>query len=357
MKHTPSNSPRIPKSKASNPGLKERNLSKRSLARVFTALMCLGPLLGLACGLVQAQSYPAKAIKIVVPFPPGGTTDVVARLLAQRMSESMGQPITVENRGGAGGSIGADAVAKSAPDGYTLLMHNITFPLASLSLALAGRSPYNIDTDFAAISNVVNVPLIFTAHPSVPAKDLREFVALLANNRNLQYNYGSTGPGSFMNVVGEALKRDAKIDMAHIPFRGAAPLKLELLAGRVQLGGDQVSSSLAEVRKGTLKALATVSSTRIPALPEVPTVRELGFPNIEANGWNGLFAPAKTPREIIDRLQKEVALALRNPELAKRLVDLAAEPVGSTPAELEEVLKGQLNQFRPIVTELKPGIE
>jgi tripartite-type tricarboxylate transporter receptor subunit TctC len=357
MKHTPSKSPRIPKSKASNPGLKEPSLSKRSLARVFTALMCLGPLLGLTCGLAQAQSYPAKAIKIVVPFPPGGTTDVVARLLAQRMSESMGQPITVENRGGAGGSIGADAVAKSAPDGYTLLMHNITFPLASLSLAVAGRSPYNIDTDFAAISNVVNVPLIFTAHPSVPAKDLREFVTLLANNRTLQYNYGSTGPGSFMNVVGEALKRDAKIDMAHIPFRGAAPLKLELLAGRVQLGGDQVSSSLAEVRKGTLKALATVSSTRISALPEVPTVRELGFPNIEANGWNGLFAPAKTPREIIDRLQKEVALALRNPELAKRLVDLAAEPVGSTPAELEGVLKGQLNQFRPIVTELKPAIE
>jgi tripartite-type tricarboxylate transporter receptor subunit TctC len=304
-----------------------------------------------------AQSYPSKAIKIVVPFPPGGTTDVVARLIAQRLSDAMGQPVTVENRAGAGGSIGADAVAKSAPDGYTLLMHNITFPLASLSLAIAGRAPYNIDSDFAAISNVVNVPLVVTAHPSVPAKDLRDLVTLLQNDRSLQYNYGSTGPGSFMNVVGELIKKDAQIDMAHVPFRGAAPLKLELLAGRVQVGGDQISSSLAEIRKGSLKALATNSTARIPALPDVPTVRELGFPAIEANGWNGLFAPARTPKDVIDKLQKEVAAALKNPELAKRLTDLAAEPVGSTPAELDAVLKGQLSQFKPILTQLKPSVD
>jgi tripartite-type tricarboxylate transporter receptor subunit TctC len=339
------------------------SLATRSRARpspskaIFLLVLTLMALASLLSGQVKAQGYPAKPIKIVVPFPPGGTTDIVARLLAQRMSESMGQPVTVENRSGAGGSIGADAVSKAAPDGYTLLMHNITFPIASLSLALAGRSPYNIDSDFAPVSNVVNVPLIFTAHPSIPGKDLREFVTLLAKDKSLQYNYGSTGPGSFMNVMGETLKRDAKIDMAHIPFRGAAPLKLELLAARIQLGGDQVSSSLAEVRKGSLKALATVSSTRIAALPDVPTVRELGFPNLEANGWNGLFAPAKTPREIIERLQREVAQALRNPELAKRLIDLAADPVGSTPAELDAVLKGQLNQFRPIITELKPTVE
>jgi tripartite-type tricarboxylate transporter receptor subunit TctC len=343
---------RVPNPSEVNQAMRRR----RRLSMQISSLVA-GAVMTCLSGLTLAQPYPNKPIKIVVPFPPGGTTDVVARLLAQRMSESMGQAITVENRGGAGGSIGADVVAKSAPDGYTLLMHNITFPLASLSLSIAGRSPYNIDSDFAAISNVVNVPLIFTAHPSVPAKDLREFVSLLATNKTLQYNYGSTGPGSFMNVVGETLKRDGKIDMAHIPFRGAAPLKLELLAGRIQLGGDQVSSSLAEVRKGSLKALATVSSTRIPALPDVPTVRELGFPSIEANGWNGLFAPARTPRDIIDRLQKEVALALRNPELVKRLVDLAAEPMGSTPVELDAILKGQLNQFRTIITELKPSVE
>ena len=318
-------------------------------------------LVALACALFAtpalAQGYPNKSIRIIVPFPAGGTTDIVARLVAQRMSESIGQSVLVENRGGAGGSLGADAVAKAPPDGYTILMHNITFPMASVSLSLAGRAPYNIETDFAAISNVVNVPLVMTAHPSVPAKDLRELVALLSSNRSLQYNYGSTGPGSFMNVVGEALKRDTRIEMTHIPFKGAAPLKLELLAGRVQVGGDQISSSLGDIRKGSLKALATNASTRIAALPDVPTVRELGFPAIEANGWNGLFAPAKTPREVIDRLQKEVAAALRHPELAKRLADLAAEPVGSTPAELDAMLRGQIAQFRPILTELKANVE
>jgi tripartite-type tricarboxylate transporter receptor subunit TctC len=307
--------------------------------------------------IAQAQTYPSKPIKIVVPFPPGGTTDIVARMVAQRMSEAMGQPITVENRGGAGGSIGADVVAKSAPDGYTLLMHNISFPLTTLSLTVAGRVPYKIDSDFAPISNVVNVALILTAHPSVPAKDLKEFVGLLSSNKSLQYNYGSTGPGSFMNVMGELVKLDGKIEMVHVPYRGAAPMKVDLLAGRLQLGGDQVSSSLAEVKRGSLKALATVSSTRIAALPDVPTVREQGFPTLEVNGWNGLFAPAKTPKEIIDRLQKEVVAALRNPDLAKRLIDLAAEPVGSTPAELDALVKGQLNQFRPIITELKPVVE
>ena len=329
--------------------------------RSFTRRIALGTLaaaaLGLAAPAAWAQAYPSKPIKIMVPFPAGGTTDIAARLVAQKMSESMGQPVTVENRGGAGGSLGADAVAKAPPDGYTILMHNITFPLASISLSLAGRAPYNIDTDFAAISNVVNVPLVITAHPSVPVRDLRELTNMLASSKSLQYNYGSTGPGSFMNVVGEALKRDAKFEMTHIPFKGAAPLKLELLSGRIQVGGDQVSSSLAEIRKGTLKALATNSTKRIPALPDVPTVRELGFPVIEANGWNGLFAPAKTPREIIDRLQKEVAAAVRHPDLIKRFTDIAAEPSGSTSAELDATLKAQLAQFRPILSELKPNVE
>ena len=312
---------------------------------------------GIAAPAALAQAYPNKAIKIIVPFPAGGTTDIAARLVAQKLSDSMGQPVTVENRGGAGGSLGADAVAKAPPDGYTILMHNITFPLASIALGIAGRAPYNIDTDFAAISNVVNVPLVITAHPSVPVRDLRELTNMLAASKSLQYNYGSTGPGSFMNVVGEALKRDAKFEMTHIPFKGAAPLKLELMAGRVQIGGDQVSSSLAEIRSGKLKALATNSTKRIPALPDVPTVRELGFPVIEANGWNGLFAPAKTPPEIIARLQKEVAAAARQPDLVKRFNDLAAEALGSTSAELDATLRGQLAQFRPILMELKPNVE
>lgn len=299
-----------------------------------------------------AQAYPAKSIRMIVPFPPGGTTDIIARLVAQRMTETMGQAVVVENRAGAGGSIGADVVAKAAPDGYTIPMHNITFPLASSALALANRAPYNIDSDFAGIAIAANVPLIITAHPSVPANNLREFATLLQKDRSLKYNYGSTGPGSYMHIVGEVIKRDAKIDMTHIPLKGAAPLKQELLAGRLQLGGDQLSSSLGDVRKGTLKALATNASQRIAALPDVPTVREQGFPRIEAEGWNGLFAPAKTPRDIIDRLARETAAAVRHPDVQKRFADIAAEPVGSTPAEQDAMLRKQVAQFRPIIQEL-----
>ena len=323
--------------------------------RKFFDTVLVAPVIALAVMLpatALAQAYPAKAIRMIVPFPPGGTTDIIARLVAQRMTETMGQPVLVENRAGAGGSIGADVVAKAAPDGYTILMHNITFPLSSVALALANRAPYNIDTDFAGISIAANVPLIITAHPSVPANNLREFVALLQKDRSLKYNYGSTGPGSYMHIVGEVIKRDEKIEMTHIPLKGAAPLKQELLAGRLQLGGDQLSSSLGDIRKGTLKALATNSSQRIAALPDVPTVRELGFPRLEAEGWNGLFAPAKTPKEIIDRLARETAAAVRYPEVLKRFADIAAEPVGSSPAEQDAMLRKQVAQFRPIIQEL-----
>ena len=300
-----------------------------------------------------AQGYPARPIKIIVPFPAGGTTDIVARLVAQRMSESMGQPVVVDNRGGAGGAIGADLVAKAAPDGYTILMHNISFPLSSVAQALANRSPFNAETDFAGISIAVYVPFVLTAHPSVPARDLRELGTLLRNNKTLQYNYGSTGPGSAMHVLGETFKRDAKVEMEHVPYKGAAPMKQELLSGRIQIGGDQLSSSLGEIRAGSLRVLATTASKRIAALPDVPTVRELGYPSLELEGWNGLFAPAKTPKDILERLQREVAAAVRHPDLVKRLADIGAEPVGSSSTEQDAILRRQMEQFRVVIREMR----
>jgi tripartite-type tricarboxylate transporter receptor subunit TctC len=275
----------------------------------------------------MAQAYPSKPIRMIVPFAAGGTTDIVARIVAQRMSESMGQPVTVDNRGGAGGAIGADVVAKAAPDGYTIMMHNLTFPLSSVAQVLSKRSPFNPETDFAGVAIAVYVPFVLTAHPGVPAKDLRELANLLRANPSLQYNYGSTGPGSAMHVLGEAFKREAKVEMEHVPFKGAAPLKQELLTGRIQVGGDQLSSSLAEIKAGTLKALATTASKRIPALPDVPTVRELGFANLELEGWNGVFAPAKTPKDILDRLNREVVAAVKHPDVVKRLADLGSPRV------------------------------
>ncbi len=300
---------------------------------------------------VIAQAFPSKPLRIIVPFPPGGTTDIVARIIAQRMTETLGQTVTVENRGGGGGTIGADAVAKAAPDGYTLLMANVTFPMGSL--ASAHRLPYNIDTDFAGVSISVFVPTMATAHPSVPAKNLRELATLLQNDPSLKYAYGSTGPGSFGHVMYENFKREAKVDMTHVPFKGAAPAKQELIAGRIQVGGDQLSSSLAEIKNGTLRALATYGTKRIPSLPDIPTTRELGFPMLESDGWNGLFAPGKTPRDIINRLSKEASAAAKHPDSVKRLTELAAEPIGSTPEEQDAILRKQLIAFRQLTQHMK----
>jgi len=307
----------------------------------------------LCASAALAQPFPSKPIRIIVPFPAGATTDIIARFVGARMQETMGQPVLVENRGGAGGTIGADAVAKSAPDGYTILMHNVTFPMASVALALANRLPYNVETDFAGISIAVFVPLVLTAHPSVPANDLRELAQLLQRDKSLKYTYGSTGPGSFMHVMGEAFSKQTGVEMTHIPYKGAAPLKQELIAGRINIGGDQLSSSLADIKAGKIKALATNGRNRAPDLPDVATVREQGFPLLEADGWNGLFAPAKTPREVIERLQKETLAAVRHPETAKRLRDIGAEPAGSPSAEQDAILKRQVEQFRPIIKEMR----
>ena len=308
-------------------------------------------LLALFCAAASAQPFPSKPIRVLVPFPAGGTTDIVARIVGQRVSEQVGQPVLVENRAGAGGTIAAAEVARSAPDGYTLLIHNVTFPIASVAAALSNRATYNVDADFAGVSIAVYVPFVWTAHPSTPGKDLREAMQHVKDFK--PYTYGSTGPGSTMHVLGEALSRAANVQMTHVPYKGAAPLKQELIAGRINLGGDQLSSSLADIKAGKLKALATSASRRIPELPDVPTVRELGYAMLEADGWNGFFAPAKTPREVIDRLHKEIASAMRNADVAKRMREMAAEPVGSSPAEQDAILKRQMDQFRPIIKEMR----
>jgi tripartite-type tricarboxylate transporter receptor subunit TctC len=301
----------------------------------------------------SAQSFPSKPIRMIVPFPAGGTTDIVARLVGQRMQEAMGQPVLIENKGGAGGQIGAAEVAKAAPDGYTLLMHNITFPMASVAAQVQNRPMYNVDADFAGVSIAVFVPLVITSSTQVPASDLRQFVDLVKREKGTKYTYGSTGPGSFMHVMGEALSKQTGIEMTHVPFKGAAPLKQELIAARLHLGGDQLSSSLADIKAGKIKALATNASKRIGDLPDVATVREQGFPILEADGWNGVFAPAKTPRPVIDRLQKEIAAAVHQPDTAKRLREIGAEPIGSSPAEQDAILKRQVDQFRPVIKEMR----
>jgi tripartite-type tricarboxylate transporter receptor subunit TctC len=300
----------------------------------------------------QAQ-YPSRAVRIVVPFPAGATTDLLARLIAMRLSETMGQSFVVENVGGGGGSIGADQVAKAAPDGHSLLFHNITFSTTTSSLLFAKRARHDFD-DFVPVSVGAYVPLLLLANNSVPANDLKEFVAY-ARTTTTPLFYGSTGPGSILHLMGEVLKRDAGIKMDHVPYRGAAPLVTDLIAGRVQFGGDQLSSSLERVRSSQMKALGV--ATKSVALPTVPTVRELGFPNLELQGWNGFLAPKGTPEPVVARLQQEIATAVKHPDVHKRMTDVGAEPSGSTQAEMREMLRRQVAQVRPVVEELKLLVE
>lgn len=302
------------------------------------------------------ERFPNRTIRVVVPFPAGATTDMLARLIAQRMTESLGQSVVIENVGGGGGSIGADQVAKAAPDGHTLLFHNITFTTTTSALQLAKRSRHDIEQDFVPISVGAYVPMMLLAAKEVPASDLKG-LAEYAKKSTPPLNYGSTGPGSTMNLLGEVLKRDAGIKMDHIPFRGAAPLVQEMLAGRIHFGGDQLSSSLSHVRGGALKAVAMANPTRSPALPNVPTVRELGFPNLEVQGWNGFLAPKGTPDAVCTRLQQEIAAAVKHPEVNKRMVDVGAEPSGSTQEEMRTMLRAQIAKIKPLVEELKLVIE
>ncbi len=305
--------------------------------------------------LAQGWS-PSGTMRIIVPFPAGGTTDLLARLYAQRLTETLGVSVVVENRGGGGGSIGADVVAKASPDGQTLLFHNLTFSTTTAALEFAGRAPHSIERDFAPLTLGANVPMMLMVGAQVPAQNLSEFIAW-ARAQNPAAFYGSTGPGSTINLMAEVLKRDANIRLDHVPFRGAAPLVQEMLAGRIAFGGDQLSSSLGHIRGGTLRPIATLASSRANALPQVGTVREQGFANLEMLGWNGFFAPARTPEPILARLQAELVAAARHPAVVSRITELGAEPGGNSVAEFTAQVHGQVAAMRPLVRELRMTVE
>lgn len=297
---------------------------------------------------VGQAAFPSRTIRIIVPFPAGATTDMLARLIANQLNTTLGQTV-VENVGGAGGSLGADQVAKAAADGHTLLFGNITFTTTTSSLMYAGRARHTFD-DFIPVSVGAYVPLLLLTHPSLPVADLKEFVEY-ARKSPTPLLYGTTGPGSILHLMAEVLKRDTGIKMDHVPYRGAAPLVTELLAGRIHFGGDQLSSSLERVRTGQLKALAV--ATKSAALPNVPTVRELGYPNLELQGWNGFLAPKGTPDAVVARIQEAVAAAVKHPEVNRRMLDVGAEPSGSSQTEMREMLGKQIAQVRPVIEELK----
>jgi tripartite-type tricarboxylate transporter receptor subunit TctC len=300
---------------------------------------------------VSAQPrYPSQPVRLIVPFAPGGTTDIVARLFAQRMTESTGQQFIVDNRGGAGGSIGANAVAKAAPDGYTLLVHNIAFVTASASLALANRLPYDIERDFTPVSMLVSVPPVIVVHPSVPAASLKELAGWLRANPDKAY--GTSGPGSMVHLWTELFKSVEGVRVEHIPFKGAAPAMQELLVGRVHVMLDQLSTALPHIRSGKLRPIAVTTPQRVAAIGDVPTTREQGYPQLETTNWNSLFGPAGLPPEIASRLHAEALKAVSHPDVARRLHDLAAEGTATAPAEFDRLFRAQIAQWAPVVKRL-----
>jgi tripartite-type tricarboxylate transporter receptor subunit TctC len=293
-----------------------------------------------------AQNFPSKPVRVVITYPPGGSTDVVGRALAAKLTEVLGQQVVVDNRGGAGGIIGSDIVAHATPDGYTVLLG--TSAGMSINPLLHKKLPYDVQRDFAPVSLVVINPQALVAHPALPANTVQELIKL-ARAKPGQINYASPGVGSPNHMGMELLKSMTGINVVHVPYKGGGPAMTELLAGQVQLLFNSIPSVLPQVKAGRLKALAVGSARRSPAMPDVPTVAESGVPGYEYATWYGLFTPAGTPRAVIAQLNKAVAAALKNPELAQSLAAQGSEPNPTTPDELARFVKSEHDRWSRVV--------
>jgi tripartite-type tricarboxylate transporter receptor subunit TctC len=294
----------------------------------------------------QAQPYPSKPIRFVVPYPAGGPLDTVARLLGQKVAESTKQPVVVDNKPGAGGNIGADAVAKSPPDGYTILMGAVA--THAINPTLYANIPYDAVRDFIPVTQVASTPNVLVVHPSIPAASVREFIAYAKANPG-KLNFGSGSTGSAGHLAGELFKAMAGVDMTHVPYKGAAPAMNDLIGGQIQLMFDNLASSLAQVRAGKVRALAVTTAKRTALAPDLPTIAESGLPGFDISTWFGIFVPAATPREIVDRLHAEFTAALAAPELREKMLNLGAEPVGSTPEEFARYIRGEAEKYARVI--------
>jgi tripartite-type tricarboxylate transporter receptor subunit TctC len=301
--------------------------------------------LALFCGAAQAQSYPTRTIRMLVGFTPGGTTDVVARIFAQKMSEQMKQSVVVDNRPGAGANIAAELAAKAPPDGYTIVMVN---PGLAISATLYAKLGYSALRDLAPIARVADSSHLLIVHPSVPARSVKELIAF-ARARSGQLNYSSSGIGNADHFAGELFKSMARIDVVHVPHKGGAQAAQDAVTGQVSMYFSGILVGLPLAKAGKVRSLAVATARRSPLAPDIPTISEAGLPGYEMTLWNALFAPAGTPREIISRLNGEVLKSLQAPDMQERLAAVGASPGGGTPEEFGAYFRNEVEKFGKIV--------
>ena len=314
---------------------------------VLLALVMGGPV------AVLAQAYPTKPIRLVVPYPPGGGTDIIGRTVAQKLTDAFAQQVVVDNRGGAGGTIGTEIVAKSAADGYTILMAPTSHVI---NPSIYGKLPYDTARDFMPITLAASATIVLAAHPSLPVKSVKELIAYAKANPG-KINFGSAGNGTVFHLAGELFKRQAGIDMVHVPFKGGGPTIANLVGGQVALAFETMLALSPHIKANRVRALAVTGAKRSSVMPDLPTIAELGFPGIVAENWYGFYAPTGTPKVVIAKLNAEIVKALRRSDVKQRFQGLGTEVVGSTPEALGDYVRQEMAKWSKTAKEAGARID
>lgn len=317
------------------------------------SLLALLAAAAMSSGSVMAQAWPARPISLIVPFPAGGTTDVLARAVGQELSKSLGQPVLVESKPGAGATVGADFVAKAKPDGYTLLMGAVHHTIAS---SVYKKLPYDFQKDLMPITTVALVPNLLVVNQAMPVKNVSELLALAKASPG-KFTYGSAGNGTAHHLIGAQFEAMGGVQLLHVPYKGSGPLVTDLLGGQISMSFDTITPVLPHIKAGKLKALAITTNKRSPALPDVPTLDESGLKGFNLGTWFGVMAPVGTPREVITRLNTELVKIIRSPDFKKRMDDIGAEPIGDTPEQMGQLIKDDTERFSKLVKDAKVSIE
>ncbi len=324
--------------------LSANKYSRRSITTLFASLLG-GVLLPGSSAFAQA-GFPSKPIRLICPFPAGGAVDISSRALAAELSRQLGQPVTVDNRTGAGGNIGATEAARAAADGYTLFM--TTSGIQAINPSLYKKMPLDPNKDLQPVSALVSLNNVLVVHPSIPAKDVSQFLALLRANPG-KYNYASSGSGTSTHMSGEMFKFLSKTFMTHIPYRGSAPAMTDLLGGQVGVMFDNLPSALPHIKSGKLRALATTGAERDPALADLPTLAQAGIKGYESGVWFGVSTAAGVPKEIVNRLSQEIVKASKSPEFHRRMTELGYQVLGTTPDKMESMIQAEIKRWPPVI--------